>query len=51
MFRNETVTYHCINLPRDMTIQEWYQTSLSNWAKMPGGGFSQINDVSPDIGN
>jgi hypothetical protein len=34
-----------------MTIQECYQTSLSNWPKKSGGWFSQISDVSPDIGN
>jgi hypothetical protein len=33
-----------------MIIQEWYQTSFSNWAKMSGRGFSQINDGIPDIG-
>jgi hypothetical protein len=31
--------------------EEWYQTSLSNWPKKSGGGFSQINDVSSlDVG-
>jgi hypothetical protein len=37
-----------------MTIQEWYQTSLSNWPKSQVMGsvkITQIDDVSPDIGN